>query len=302
MAEIASQQTPPFADSSTDDKVNDKISQEKRPTVPADLNSDYKLLMESCWHQNPRVRPSIEIVRSELQVLLNTSSTQNKPHDLSVITTHGVHKLLDEEFHHVFSTAPSPSLSVIGSMDDEDENSYPKALYLFDSKHHIHEHDNNVLDWKEVMRLHNKKLYAEAYPHLEEYAKREGPNSIQAKYLIGWYLLDGREGVIQDERDAMKYLRQVSDDSPTLYKAAAQYLFARGCLKGSMYDKGTGLAYLEMAVKARDKHALFWYADILLNGEHDLPVDIKRAEELFKEAKSRGHPDAEDALEKLKSS
>ncbi|CAG8611020.1 8790_t:CDS:2 [Ambispora leptoticha] len=56
--------------------VKAKIYREKRPTVPNDLNSDYKLIMESCWYQNPRVRPSIEVVHRELEGLLKTQSTK----------------------------------------------------------------------------------------------------------------------------------------------------------------------------------------------------------------------------------
>ncbi|CAG8572196.1 13476_t:CDS:1 [Ambispora leptoticha] len=109
-------------------------------------------------------------------------------------------------------------------------------------------------------------------------------------YLAGTFLMDKREGVLQDELDAIKYLRQVSDDLPVgTYTAAAQYLYARACLNG--------LEYLEEAVKARDKNALFWYADILLNGEHDVPIDIKDAERYYGET---NRPDAESALEKLK--
>ncbi|CAG8487640.1 11834_t:CDS:2, partial [Ambispora leptoticha] len=84
------------------------------------------------------------------------------------------------------------------------------------------------------------------------------------------------------------------------YTAVAQYLYARACLKGSMYIKKNGFEYLEKALKACDKKALFWYAEILQNGEHDVPIDIKGAERYYKEAKRRGHLDAEAALEKLK--
>ncbi|CAG8588335.1 2256_t:CDS:2 [Ambispora leptoticha] len=199
---IASPQTPFFADNS-EDKV--KISPEKRLTVPADLDSEYKHLMDSSCYKNPRLRLTIDIVRDELEILL------------------------DIQYE-----------SIRGSF-----------------------------------RIIRKKRRAEAN---------------QARYLLGWYLLDGQEGVLQDELDAIKYLRQVSDDLPVgTYTAAAQYLYARTCLNG--------LEYLEKAVKARDKNALFWYADILLNGEHDVPIDIKDAERYFRET---NRPDAESALEKLK--
>ncbi|CAG8568680.1 7042_t:CDS:2, partial [Ambispora leptoticha] len=72
-----------------------KNSHEKHLTVPAVLDSEYKHLMES---QKPRLQPTIDITLD----------------------------IYDEAFRHIKSTAHSPSLSVIGPLDDENE--FPNAF------------------------------------------------------------------------------------------------------------------------------------------------------------------------------
>ncbi|CAG8572211.1 13477_t:CDS:2 [Ambispora leptoticha] len=61
----------------------------------------------------------------------------------------GAHKPHDEAFRDIISTAPSPLLSVIGPLDDEDEKAFPNALLQFDNRHNFSTENNELPSWRE---------------------------------------------------------------------------------------------------------------------------------------------------------
>ncbi|CAG8629786.1 2256_t:CDS:2 [Ambispora gerdemannii] len=147
-------------------------------------------------------------------------------------------------------------------------------------------------EWKDVTISLTSKNYKVAIEGLELYAQSNAKEAYLAKYYAGKLLYEGHHGVTKDEFKALIYLREAADNlSGSKFSEVtpmAQYLYADLCLKGEeRYDRENGLKYLEMAVKASEKNALFLYGTILWNGEHGFQIDSVKAREMFKLSKSR---------------
>ncbi|CAG8663250.1 5240_t:CDS:2, partial [Ambispora gerdemannii] len=157
--------------------------------------------------------------------------------------------------------------------------------------------------WRDVIMAFTKNNYEKAIEGLELYAQSDAKEAYLAKYYAGKLLYEGHLGVPKDEFKALIYLREAADhlsaSSYNNYTPMAQYLYADVCLKGGLYDRENGIRYLEMAVRASEKDALFLYGTILWNGEHGLQINSAKAKEMFKLSKSRGNEKADEMLKRI---
>ncbi|CAG8649865.1 12404_t:CDS:2 [Ambispora gerdemannii] len=260
MWEIAARKEP-FYQIEIDINVPDMIKNGERPSpIPNDIIPEYEEIMKWSWVEAFHRRPTMYQISCEL---------------------HGLCKKYKSPFQgNGSNTSLSTTLSEIKKFDfkaqiNEDEPVKPHTRPA----------------WKDVTMALTNKNYKEAIERLELYAQSDAKEANLAKYYAGKLLYEGHHGVTKDEFKALVYLSEAAEKLPVSsfseFAPMAQYLYADLCLKGERYDRENGIKYLEMAVKASEKNALFLFGTILWNGEHGFQIDTVKAREMFKSSKSR---------------
>ncbi|CAG8645345.1 10004_t:CDS:2, partial [Ambispora gerdemannii] len=276
MWEIATRKEP-FYEINSDIEVSEKVKNDKlRPSpIPNDIIPEYENIMKKSWVESFRSRPTMYQISSEF---------------------HG--------FCKRYKAQRNNSLFSLQRYDSNASLSRTLSGKKFDFKAQINDDEpvkpHTRPAWKDITTALTSKNYKVAIEGLEQYAQSDAKEADLAKYYAGKLLYEGHHGVPKDEFQALIYLRDAAIRLPassySKFTPMAQYLYADVCLKGELYDRENGIRYLEMAVDASEKNALYLYGTILWNGEHGLQINNTKAKEMFKLSKSRGNEKAGDML------
>ncbi|CAG8524781.1 7060_t:CDS:2, partial [Acaulospora colombiana] len=162
--------------------------------------------------------------------------------------------------------------------------------------------DDQLLDIKEIISLHEKEQYEKAFGHFLKLADRNDP---LASYYAGLYLFKGTYGVEEDEIQALQLLKKSAKGGCV----QGQYLYSYACLKGTYYSKDEEhgidvnekkyMEYLTKAAALESPDALYAVSQLYLKGESGYPVDNDKYNEYLTKAADKGSNKALKELEEI---
>ncbi len=267
------------------DKIPDVVTAIINGIRPSPIPNDipYKDIMEHCWTQNRKERPDMRDTSLKLYQLCPTTSRKHKKHASNQRAN------TDD-----INNTSVPSTPASATMTKEQIVVGEKTL-------------------QEVIKLHEEakakndaSKYAEAFAYFKKLADKQTnelnptgdtSDTIEAKFYVGHYLLEGH-GTEKDEVEAIPYLAEAAKAG----KAQAQFVYGRALLKGNpdLYNENDGVKYLHDAVRQGYQPALVLWGDIHFQGEHGVPMEKKKAYDIYKKAADMGSPTAKSRLEAFK--
>lgn len=267
------------------------------------FNNSLIKLIEKCWQQEPKDRPSFD----EIVTLLETDKsfiTQTIDKDDFMNYVYYI-KDYQSKFDSAKPTIPvrykmanSKGSNLNADLEQSGINN-EKDFYNYAGKR------RNGLSITGGVTTDNFKKIKEAADNGDidkmtncAYNLYQGTEVPMDKKLAAFYFKKAAD--LGDIYGTSRYASMVSkgdgipynfEESFKYYKILADYGHREGTYKfakilldknSSVFDKDEGLKYLDKAVRANSKDAAYLYANILYNGDYDLPVDKAKACKYYK--------------------
>ncbi|CAG8576283.1 304_t:CDS:2 [Acaulospora colombiana] len=149
---------------------------------------------------------------------------------------------------------------------------------------------SRLLPLDQVILLHDRKRYPEAFPHFQQLAQQGDP---VAAYYAGLYLYDGKYGIEKDEIKALQLFQKSADGN----EPRGRYMYAKACLNGSYYSPEEGIKNLRKAALGnKNPDALYMVSQLFRNGEHGYEINMDKYKEYLEKAAAGGLKKAQDEL------
>ncbi|CAG8685840.1 298_t:CDS:1, partial [Dentiscutata heterogama] len=244
------------------------IEKNYRPTPdPPDAPLEYIKIIKQGWSIDKLDRPTIMEIREKL-------------HNLS------------KEYQKNCSLAPIPHNSDSTPIFNETLN----AKLIKPEK----QEQSSLPPIEDIIKLHENKKYAEAFPLFQRYSELSHVDNALAKFYYGYYLHGGSKyGVSKDDDMAIHYLREAADAGVLKAQFYCAEVYLKSTSDSDIHNKESGIKYLKMAVDRDDRQALEMWAEILYYGMYDQDSNPKEAINAWKRAEKNGSKIAKKWLSKI---